>query len=603
MYFSYNKAMLLRPKKERALSTFFFALIVSAAMILPYILTRAAFFTELFKSAVNSLPLTLFYKNGAVGTLMNVEANAGYLFAFPAAYATYIPENYLPYVMGAVVVLRISLAALMAYFFIRRFVRMPETARFGGLIYAFSSAVIGITLSGGMQNAVVLFPLVLLSLEKLLTENRKLIFLGTILLTAIFSGYALWSLIVFVIIYFIFRVTSKDVYVSLSVVFRVVFELVLGVLCAAVSLVPLIYITFVNWASLGDFIGIDVLFSGEEFLSVLRSLFFNPESVSSSVVIGESSAINGYFGMYIPVISFSGVIAFCGAKKYSSFKRIAIFSLISAFIPLISKAFSLLNPASLHTWTFMPTLILVLVSVMALEDIDINLFAGVKWATFITVLLAAVILFFPTVSEFGVTIGLYTEAFNKAGFIRFGIYAALAILGLVATAVVFKMTENRSETFFNSLTVSSLIYSAVSVWLYLSTELEYAAGETIFNAKIENSALLDMGGLSVNSVAYYCRFVSVIAVGALLIYIIFCVVTRKARGLTKYPYPEGEALIVKWQERDEEDDVIDISGNSQFSLDSIAENLKREYPVNTNESEFVGGFNIVNKNYIDKDIL
>ncbi len=595
MYFSYNKAMSLRPKKERALSTFFFAFLVSAAMLSPYIFTRTAFFTELFKNAINGLPLTLFYKNGAVGTLMNIEANSGYFFAFPSAYATYIPEFYASYVMGAVMVLRISLAALMAYFFIRRFVRMPETARFGGLIYAFSSALLGITLSGAMQNAVVIFPLVLLSLEKLLTENRKLIFFGTVLLTAIFSGYALWSMCIFLSIYLILRVTSKDVYVSVSVVLRVIFELVLGVLCAAVSVVPLSYITFVNWVSLGDFIGADVLFSGEQFLSILRSFFFNPESVNGPVVMSESYAINGYFGMYLPVISFSGVIAYCGAKKYSSFKRIAIFSLLAAFIPLICKVFAFLNPANLYMWTFMPTLILVLVSVMALEDRDVNLFAGVKWATFITVLLSAVILFFPTLTDSGISIGLYKDAFNKAGAIRFGIYALLAVLGLVFSAVAFKMTENRSETFFNTLTVSALIYAAISVWLYIATEIEYFASKTIFNDETLNSAFLDIGGLNVNNVAYYCRFVSVIAFGALLIYIIFCIATRKARSFTKYPYPEGEALISRWRERDDEDDIIDMSEDSQFSLDNIAENLKREYPVNSNENEFAGGFNIINK--------
>ncbi len=599
MYFSYNKAMLLRPKKERALSTFFFAFLVSAAMLLPYVMTRTAFFTELYKSAVNTLPLTLFYKNGAVGTLQSLEANLGYFFSFPAAYVTYIPEFYQPFVMGAVLVIRFSLSALMAYFFIRRFVRMPETARLGGLLYAFSSAVMGINLSGGMQNAVVLFPLLLLSLEKLLTENRKFIFFGCVLLTAVFSGYALWSAVVFLLIYFIFRVTSKDVYVSASVILRVLFELMLGVCCAAVSVVPLVYITFVNWVNLGDFIGLDVLFVEGEILSILRSFFFNSESVANAVVINEHIAVNGLFGMYIPVISFSGVIAFCGSKKQSSFKRIAIFSLISVFIPLICKIFSFINPSNIYMWTFMPTLILVLISVMALEDRDVNILSGVKWSIFLTALLAVVILFFPTISNEGISIGLYSGAFNKAGFIRFGIYAALSLLGLIASAVIFKMTENRSETFFNTLTVSALISAAISVWLYISTEIEYSVKDILINEKIENSAFLDIGGLNVNNVAYYCRFVSVIALGAMLIYAIFCIATRNVRSATRYPYPEGEALISKWQERDEEDDIIDMS-EELFSLDNIAENLRREYPVNQNESEFAGGFNIVNKNTIDK---
>ncbi len=593
MFFSYNKAIRLRPKKERALSTFFFALLVSAAMLVPYILTRTDYFISIFKSALLELPLMLFYSNAAVGSLNQLESGIPYVFASPVAYATYIPEFLMPYIMGAVMALRIALAALTAYFFIRRFVRLPETARLGGILYAFSSAVIGITLGGGMQNAVVLFPLILLSLEKLLTENKKLIFFLAVFLCVLLSGYAASSVAIFLIIYFLFRVTGKDVFVSFSVILRVIFELILGVLCAAVTFIPLVYITTVNSVQPADFVNITAIFSEGAFIEILRGMFFPTESVINPIVLSPVTSASGMFGMYLPLISLSGAISYCIAKRHSTFKRIAVFSIICQFVPIINKFIAISNPSALYMWTYMPTLILALISVMALEDRDVNLFSGAKWTAFITVLLAAIILLFPNTLGGGISFGLYSGAFNKAGFIRFGIYALLSVLGIIASAVIYKMTENRSVAFFNALTVGALILAAISVWLYIATEISFFTNNLENIEGVNNSAFMVFDAVRVNQIAYYCRFISVIALGALLIYIIFCIATRNLRRAMKYPYPEGEILLDKWQERDEEDDVIDFSDDTPFSLENIAENLGNEYPVKAKESEFLGGFSII----------
>ncbi len=593
MTFSYNKAMLLRPKKERWLSTFFFALLIGAAVTAPYILTNIGYFTNSALSAIEKISM-LFVPPSELGNEYKLLLMDKYGMAFGGllGFAALIPEWLLPYAFGALTVLRVAFSALTAYFFIRRFVRTPEAARLGAFLYAFSSAVMGITISGALQNAVCLFPPILLAAEKLLTENRKMWLGLTVFLAALLSGYALWSICVFLIIYLILRLTSKDVKASFAVALRLCLEIVLGVLLAAVMLIPLAYICVVNTFSVTDFVGLKALFSEGLYLDLLRVFWFPAESVSSPVVLGEMTASGGLFGAYLPLLSLSGVIAFCGAKKGSSFKRIIITSLVFLCVPVLNSVFSIVNPSAKYMWFYMPTLIFALVTVMALEDRDISLSSGLKWSAFATVMLSAVIMLYPILTDNDITLGLYNGAMSKAGLIRFGIYAAVAFLGVIASVIIYKMSENRSHVFFNVLTLFVGAFSAVTMWLYTATETTFYYKNLLSSYISPNTNYITTEGLELGKILFYSQFVSIAALGGVLIYIIFCIATRKARKESVAEYPEGEALLEKWVAVEEEDN-LDFSEDEEFSLESIAENLKNEYPVNYNSKEFEGGFNIV----------
>ena len=212
MTFSYNKAMVLRPKKEKALSTFLFALIIGAATLLPYILTNIELLAESARVGLGSLGMIyLPGKEIAAGNKLLLIDEFGIFFGSPLGFLSLLPEWVLPYVFGGLMVLRVAFAALAAYFFIRRFVRMPETARFGAFLYAFSSAVIGITVNSFLNNSVVLFPIILLAAEKLMTENRKMLLFISLFVCAVINSYAVWSIGVFRIIYLVIRLSSADV--------------------------------------------------------------------------------------------------------------------------------------------------------------------------------------------------------------------------------------------------------------------------------------------------------------------------------------------------------------------------------------------------------
>ena len=592
MGFSYNKAIELRPQKERALSTFFIAFFLSALVVVPYMFMNGEFFKNAAEQGFGQLGTFLltpkdmskyYFPFGAVGFI--VGAPVGLL-------ANVIPEFVLQYLGAFSIVLRVSLAALFGYCYIRRFTRTPEAARLGGFLYAFSGAVIGITVNNALHNLVVLFPLVLLAAETLMTESRRVLLALAVMGAVLLSPYAAMPMLTFLLVYVILRMTSRDVNVDFSRVFGVFFEILAGAFSVAILLVPAAVVNAMNTFDYRNFFDITALFNtGEAYLSVLKSFFLPPESVNSALSLGVASN-SGLFGAYLPLLSMSGVIACCGAKKGSGFKRIIILSIVCLCIPALNYVFSLGNAVTGYAWLYMPTLVFALTSVMAFENRELPLGSGLKWSAAMTVIASAVFMAFPRITESGITLGFLEN--GTQGLARFGIYAGIVLIGIIATAIVLKASECRDKSMFNALFVCTVLLSVAVFWLCLATEIYYFKSTLLSTNGGTLSAVLSLTGIDVARVLQISMISSVGVLGALVIYIIICISTHKKRSAAEFAYPEGEDLLELWQQYDEEDsDDYEPEKDDDFSLESIAESLQIEYPVDVKPDEFKGGFNIV----------
>lgn len=588
MSFSYNKAISLRPHKSRAFSTFLFVFLVSLAAILPYTFTNREFFVSAAEYGKQQLGAFLLTPADLKDYFFPIFGALGFVIGAPAALlASLIPSVALPYTVAGVMAIRISLSALTAYFFIRRFTRTPEAARLGAVLYSLSSAVTVIAVNNAYNNMLILFPLMLLAAEKLITENSRVWLAVSIAAIALLSGYAAWSAIIFLVGYCVIRMGGRDTGCNFSRGLLLFFEIVLGVAAAAILLVPAFLVSFTSTVRLADFTGTEALFrSAEQYLGLLRAFFIPADSINNPLT--QMAA-----GAYLPLISVSGVIAYCSAKKGSTLKRVIIASVVALCIPLISRLFAIANPSVGAGWFFMPTLIFALASAMALEDKSVLFGGGIKWSVSVTVILAAVLLAFPRLESGAVALGLYSGAPAKAGIIRLAIYIALALVGLILTAILLKAADGRDKTLFNALTLCALLFGGAGLWLYVATEVKYFEKTLFYTFENTNSSLLSLEGVIADKLLYYSMLVSVIAFGVLLVYAIICISTYKKRREQELQYPEGEALLEMWTALDDEECEAPAEEEEEFTLDSIAEQLGAEYPVNINPNEFKGGFNFV----------
>lgn len=610
MVFSYSKAMLIRPSKEKWFSTFFLALLLASAVFVPYVIMNGNYFKHLAEIGIKQLPIFFISPNklGSGNHNSLIVDSYGMVLARPAVWLDWLMhKDILPFICAGLMVLRLAFSALTAYFYIRRFTRTPAAARAGAFLYAFSSAVMGAAVNNQLQNAVALFPLLLLAAEKLLTENRRIGLCAAVFCAAVINGYSFFSALVFLVLYLVLRMASKDVKVNFARVFWVIFEILLGILSAAVIFVPITFICVLNTFEPVDFMGFKALFheGGQIYLGLIKSFLMPADSMINSTMFNEFTASKGIFGAYLPLISLSGVIAFCGANKNSSFKRIIIAGVICLVVPAITGIFSIANPAAGYMWFYMPTLIFATVSVMAFENREISLNAGIKWSVGLTILAGVLISVFPNIGENGLVLGLYNGAMNLATLIRILIYFAVAIIGLIAFAVILKVAKLRKEAFFNAVAAAVAIISAITLWLCTATDIAFYGNSLLSPYMSTNLDNLNPSAISVNGLIYYSALVSVAAMCVFIVYIIVCAATHKKRRAMHYIYPEGEALLELWQHLDEEDANERLLDDREFSLDNIADSLQMEYPVNSNIDEFQGGFSMVldiNKDNINGSI-
>ena len=177
MTFTENKRAVLKPQKEKRLSTFILALLTAAAFLVPYMIMAEGYFTFYGDFNVQQIP---FYQmchkairegNTGWNWLTDLGANfvgsySFYLLGSPFFWITLpFPNSFVPYLMGPLLILKFACAALTGYMYIRRFTKTPNAAQIGGLLYAFSGFSVYNVFFNHFHEAIILFPLLLLSLE------------------------------------------------------------------------------------------------------------------------------------------------------------------------------------------------------------------------------------------------------------------------------------------------------------------------------------------------------------------------------------------------------------------------------------------------------
>ena len=177
MRFSELKKQTLGRNKGKGLSTFLLALLTAAAFFVPFIIKDSGYFLFYGDFNVQQIP---FYKHchemlrsGNIGWDFGTDLGVNFIGSYsfytigsPFFWLTLpFPTDFVPYLIGPLLILKFACSALTGYLFINRFTRTPEAARIGGLLYAFSGFAVYNIFFNHFHEAIVFFPLLLLSVE------------------------------------------------------------------------------------------------------------------------------------------------------------------------------------------------------------------------------------------------------------------------------------------------------------------------------------------------------------------------------------------------------------------------------------------------------
>jgi len=512
MGFSYSKATCLKPKKEKYLLTFILAIITSAAFFVPYMIMSEGYFTFYGDFNVQQIP---FYqlchkaiKEGNIAWNWNTDLGANfigsysfYLLGSPFFWLT-IPfsNSFVPYLMGPLLILKFGCAAVTAYMYIRRFTRTPEAATLGGLLYAFSGFTIYNIFFNHFHEAIIVFPLLLLSVELLLTENRRFVFALAVCLCAVTNYFFFFGMVVFTVIYFMVRLCSKAIKIKFTSFLIFAFEAVLGLALSAFLLVPSIMAITGNNRITEFLNGWNAIMYGKEqiYANVLQCFFFPPDIPARPIFFPGAEVKWSSLGGWLPVFSMVGVFTWFKYKTNHWLKRVLGICIFMSMVPILNSAFYAFNTSYYARWFYMPILLMSLATVILTEDREINWSYGYWWVVGITLAVTAVIGFFPDENDDGTyTYGLHTQDTNNelTYTTRFWIACAIAIAGLLILGILIKILKTNRKAFFTTATVCVCIISIIYGNVYISSgrSHSYEIKEVMIDQLIEGNVYLEDG--------------------------------------------------------------------------------------------------------------
>ena len=464
--------------------SFLYALIMAAAMFLPFVIIDGGYF--IFYGDYNAQQIPFFkhsveaVHNGTLGWDWSTDLGANFFGSYTYYtlgspffwFMTLFPASFSQYLMAPLLCVKFALISLFAFTFIRRFVAKPESALIGGLLYAFSSFNL-YNVFFQFQDAFMYFPLLLVGLEEFVINKRKGLFALVVAINCLANYFFFIGECVFLVIYFIIRCAmDKRFRVSLKEFLLLAVESVIGVLIAGVLFVPSIYQVLdvprstsilKNWNFL--------FFSNEQrYGLLLESFFFPPEVAARNNMFTEANAKWSSVALYLPLFSMAGVIAFIrGAKKHWA-RTLLFVCLFMAFIPGLNAAFTLFNDNYYTRWFYMPELICCLATVYALEREEFDLRFGNKVCAAVIGVMSVLALFAPFTKKVKDVNGKETEdilprfltSINPTVYVQI-ILAAVSIFCLF---IIIKTRKTSSAQFFRKTITASVIAASMILGYY-----------------------------------------------------------------------------------------------------------------------------------------
>lgn len=370
-----NKNILKNKKFQAFMLSFFVGMLIT----LPNIILGKGIFSLIADLNIQEIPFNMYIneaiKKGDVLWAWSNELGSNFIGTFSFYNLTspfniigyFFPSDWFKYLLGPIFILKYAVAGLTSYMFIERYVKNKNYALIGSLLYAFSGFQLSNTLFYHFHDVVAFFPLILYSLDKLVYDNKKGIFLISCTLCLFTNWFFFVGEVVFAIIYFIVKVITKDYIITFKKFLQILFEGFIGVGIAAVVLIPTIYFTLGNPRLSGGWTLRDMFIYNDRgiYLGILKAMIFPAEPMKPRAILYPV-----YFNsldIYLPLFGIVYLIPYMIKNKKSSPTIILIICLIFMFVPILNNIFFALRDTYYARWYYMPILIMSLISALTLD--------------------------------------------------------------------------------------------------------------------------------------------------------------------------------------------------------------------------------------------
>ena len=325
-----------------------------------------------------------------------MNAYSFYLYGSPFFWlSVLLPQSWLPYMMVPLLVLKFGVAGGGAYLYLRRYVKNANYAVLGACLYALSGFAVYNVFFNHFVDVVALFPYLLWALDEAIYEDRHGLFAFWVAVNLLNNYYFFVGQVIFLCIYFVCKLTTKDFRLTGRKFGHLLWESVLGVAMGCLLLFPAVLSLLQNprTIDLSSGWGFLTYAKVQQYLAILLSWILPPDSPYLTSVWSEGVIKWTSMTAYLPLCSLAGAMAYWRSRKADSKKRIVAVCAVCALVPVLNSAFYALNSSYYARWYYMPTLILAAMTVNALEDPEVDLDAparGISWIMLAALVFAVV---------------------------------------------------------------------------------------------------------------------------------------------------------------------------------------------------------------------
>lgn len=487
-----NARLLNMPgRRDQMLRTMLLCALTAAIFFLPFYIIDGGFFH--YAGDFNSQQISFYrymngfikgagYPDGMAGAARStfswatdlgsgaMNAYSFYLYGSPFFWLSLIfPQNWLPYLMVPLLVLKFAVAGGGAYRYLCRYVRRSDHAVLGACLYAFSGFSIYNVFFNHFIDVVALFPWMLWALDETLYEQEKhyglfAFWVGVNLLNNYFFFI---GQVIFLVIYFICKLTAGDFPMNLRLFARLAFESLLGAALGFVLLWPAVLSLLQNprTIDLSSGWGFLTYSKVQQYLAILLSWILPPDSPYITSIWSEGIIKWTSMSAYLPLCSLAGAMAYWRARKGDSKKRIVATCAIFALVPVLNSAFYALNSSYYARWYYMPVLVLcgATASLLARPHLARRELPRAWGLTLAVTLSAAAFGLVPYTDDDGVTtLGVTEEP------ARFWAILGVSVLGLAIFGVLWHFFRDRQRwptVMLAAVLVFSFVYGSVHLSL------------------------------------------------------------------------------------------------------------------------------------------
>ncbi len=380
------------------LLSFLLGMLVACALFLPFLVVDKGFF--LYCGDFNSQQIPFYYylhdfvrEGGGTwswATDLGTSAINSYSFynlGSPFFWLTLpFPQSWLPYMMVPLLILKFGCIAAAANLYLSRYAKTRNMAVVISLVYAFCGFNVYNIFFNHMLEPVILFPLMLWAMDAFVYDGQRGMFAVLMGLALLDNYFFFIGNVVFLLIYLGVKVAFGEYELSLKRFGLLVFEACLGVGLGMALALPSLLNVIQNPRTDNFASGFGLIMYGnvQQYFAILSSLFLPPDPPYLPNIFTEGAIKWTSMSAFLPIVSVAGVAAYFKSRRWNATKMLLSVSLVMALVPILNSAFYAFNSSYYARWYYMPLLIAAFATLRSLEDADIDLAFGARFALAVT---------------------------------------------------------------------------------------------------------------------------------------------------------------------------------------------------------------------------